>query len=96
MTRRLPHSQADARLEPDPVLIDQRQAQNGDLQRGLSETGDPIEGRRGRGIEQSEPIQGSQALRLVHRHAFILQRSISRRLERSSHAPEVKDLGPLG
>ena len=93
--RRLTHPEADARLEPDAILIDERHAQDGHLQRGLRKTGDAIEGGRGRRIQKSEPMQGNQALRLVHGHASILQCSISR-LERSSHAGQVKDPAPLG
>ena len=37
-----------------------------------------------------------QTLCLVHRYALILHCNIRRRFERSSHAPEVKGLAPLG
>ncbi len=91
----LAQRQADARLEPEPILVDQRYQHHGYLERRSRQPGHPVEGLGGKRLQKTEPMQGYQAFRLVDGDPFIVQCSICR-LERSSHAPEIRGLASLG
>ena len=75
MARGLAHVEADPRLEPDTMFVDQRDQQQRHPKGGCRQARDGVEGFGRRGVEQSQSVQARQALRLIGGHAFIVHRN---------------------